>query len=35
MNLYRYKIIDKFAKYAVKKYKSYRKISENILERIK
>ncbi len=34
MNLYRHEITGKLAEYAVKKYKSYRKISENVLEEL-
>jgi len=34
MNLYRYRITDKLAEYAIKKYKSHRKIPENILKKL-
>ncbi len=34
MNLYRHKITGKLVKYAIKKYKSHRKIPENVLEEL-
>ena len=34
MDLYRHRITGKLAEYAVKKYKSYRKIPENVLEKL-
>ena len=34
MNLYKYGITGKLAEYAIKKYKSHRKIPENVLEEL-
>ena len=34
MDLYRYGITGKLAEYVVKKYKSHRKIPENVLEEL-